>query len=140
VKWRFFKALLRGGDPDAERIYRWHITARKASNAKLGIGMDGKPDTDRYVSDCHRLLVSMRANGFNPAYAIPIDPDGELLGGAHRTACALALGIESVPVKRYEQKAWAPSWSLEWFKDNGMAADDFTRLSKDFDECMTSPR
>lgn len=134
VKWRHFRHLLHGGDHNAERIYRWHIQARKTANAKLGLGMDSKSGTDQYVSDCHRLLVSMRANGFCSEYAIPIDPDGELLGGAHRTACALALEIETVPVERRTNTAWAPAWGEEWFIANGMPDAYLDRLRKDWQE------
>jgi hypothetical protein len=90
-----------------------------------------KRTVDDYVHSAAILLYSMSLNGFNPAHAIPIDPDGELLGGAHRTACALALGIGDVPVIRHAQRAWAPAWGLDWFNDNGMAAGDLTRLSDD---------
>lgn len=121
-----------GDDRDSERVYRWHIEMRKSANAKIGLGMDSKPDTDRYVSDSRALLISMATKGFDPAYAIPIDPDGELLGGSHRLACALALGIDVVPVTRQQQRAWAPAWGEQWFRDNGMDDEDLRRLATDW--------
>lgn len=133
MKYRYFCHLCIGDDPDSERVYRHHLDARKAALAKINLGMDGKSGTDEYVHQARALLVSMATKGFDPAYAIPIDPDGELLGGAHRTACALALGIGDVPVKQHAQRAWAPAWGLEWFKDNGMATDDLARLRNDQD-------
>ena len=129
VKYRFFRHLCVGDDPDSERLYIWHIESRKAANAKINLGMDSKSGTDQYVTDCRNLLISMANRGFDPAYAIPVDPDGELLGGAHRVACALALGIETVPVERKDQRVWAPAWDRQWFVDNGMSASDLERVA-----------
>lgn len=132
VKWRYFRHLLTGGDADSERVYKWHLQARKAANAKVNLGMDGKANTDQYVEDSRNLLVSMAINGFNPEYPIPIDPDGELLGGAHRLACALALGIDAVPVERREQKVWAPAWDMNHFYHNDASAEDMQRIATDW--------
>jgi hypothetical protein len=131
-KHRFFLHLRGGNDPDAERVYRWHIEARKISNAALGFGMDGKVDTDHYVRMAGGLFVSMSLRGFLPQGAVPIDPNGELLGGAHRVACALALGINEIAVERHTALCWPPPWGEAWFLDNGMAAEDMERLRRDY--------
>jgi hypothetical protein len=86
VKWRLCKFLLHGGDSDAIRVYRDHIERRAISNAKLGLGMDSKRDTDHYIETAAALCASMALRGFIdvPEWRIPVDPNGELLGGAHR--------------------------------------------------------
>lgn len=94
-----------------------------------------KWSVDDYVAAAGALCASMANRGFIPECAVPIDPDGELLGGAHRVACALALGIEEVPVVRKETPAWAAPWGYAWFVANGMAADDLERLERDFSSC-----
>ena len=132
VKWRFFRHLIQSHDPDSERVYRWHIETRQKANARVGVGMDSKNGTDHYVSDCRRLLASMRNLGFRPQYAIPIDPSGELLGGAHRLACALALKLDEIPVKDEARRVWAPAWDEAWFLDNDMARADLCRLRQDW--------
>jgi hypothetical protein len=134
IKWRMFQHLLTGDDPDAIRIYRWSIATRKASNARLGLGMDGKADTDAYIETAAALCASMALRGFIdiPEWRIPVDPNGELLGGAHRVACALALGIEEVPVVRMPQTVWAPPWGEAWFIENGMDEEDLERLRQDW--------
>src|SRR5688572_11114760 len=132
VKWRFFRHLLSNTDADAERVYRWHIEARRSANAKVHLGMDGKSGTDQYVQDCGRLVISMGAHGFKSECAIPIDPNGELLGGAHRVACALALGIEAVPVSRQARVAWAPAWDEAWFIAADTRAVDLAHIRKDW--------
>jgi hypothetical protein len=132
VKARYFRHLIHGGDADAGRVYRWHIETRKRANTRLYIGMDGKSGTDQYVADCRQLLISMQALGFLTEHAVPIDPNGELLGGAHRVACALALGIPEIPVSSQLRRAWAPPWGEAWFAENGMGAEDLKRVRADF--------
>lgn len=74
----------------------------------------------------------MAHRGFLPEGAVPVDPDGELLGGAHRVACALALGIEEIAIERKENRAWAPPWDMQWFIDHGMGEEDLERLRQDW--------
>ncbi|MFW5926421.1 MAG: hypothetical protein ACOCSR_00070 [Wenzhouxiangella sp.] len=94
--------------------------------------MDGKSGTDQYVTDCQDLLVSMQQRGFLPEYAIPVDPNTELLNGSHRLACALALGIETVPVQCHNRHVWAPAWDCEWFVKRGMDRVEIARLVDDW--------
>jgi hypothetical protein len=132
VKWRFFRHLIDGTDPDAGRVYCWHIETRAHANARVRIGMDGKSGIEQYVQDCGRLLASMRASGFIAAHAVPIDPDGELLGGAHRTACAIALGLPAIPVTDEMRRVWAPAWDKQWFVSNGVEPADMERIAADW--------
>lgn len=83
-----------------------------------------KTDVDDYLAAALWLFQSMYKYGFNPENAVPIDPDGELLNGSHRAACALALGIEEIPVVNMPGKVWAPAWDADWFRSNGL--DDGT--------------
>ena len=129
VKWRFFNHLAGGADSAAERVYLWHIAKRRAS---------GFVDAEKWTIDVFRpvakaLLSSMYQHGFLPEFAIPIDPRGELLGGAHRTACALWLGIDCY-VQRMTQTVWAPAWDRQWFIDNGMSEEDLSRTLSDWKE------
>lgn len=130
IKWRFFSNL---SDPDARQLYIWHIWQRKAANAKIGLGTDSnKADLNDYLVKAYELCCSMKEYGFDPQYAIPVDPDGEILGGAHRLACAIALGFKSVPVGWQEKRVWAPTWDRQWFVDAGVSADDLARLDADW--------
>jgi hypothetical protein len=96
--------------------------------------MDSKRDTDHYIETAAALCASMAYRGFVgiPEWRIPVDPNGELLGGAHRVACALALEIEEVPVVRMPTPAWAPPWGEQWFIENGMDEEDLERLRQDW--------
>lgn len=97
--------------------------------------MDGwKRTTDDYVNAALSMAVRMDGlTGFDELYPIPVDPDGEILGGAHRTACALALGIDCY-VQPMPQRAWTPAWDRQWFVDNGMSEEDLARTLADWDE------
>lgn len=88
--------------------------------------------SDLYVMEAKNLLASMQKQGFRLDGAIPLDPDGELLNGSHRGACALALGLPSVPVVKGNHKVWAPAWDEAWFITNKCPADDLDRIRKDF--------
>lgn len=134
MKWRLFRHLLEGNDGDAVPLYLWHLEKRSGARMAAGIATDGwKVNTDDYLASAASLAISMAHRGFDPAYAIPVDPDGELLGGAHRVACALALGIEAVPVRNERRLCWAPSWSIDWFEAHGMCEEDLSRLKADWE-------
>lgn len=102
---------------------------------RAGLATDGwKTSVGDYVRSSRALYESMREDGFRLSGAVPIDSAGELLDGSHRVACALALGIETIPVKREARHVWAPAWDYEWFVANGMGHDDLARLCRDLRE------
>ena len=82
-----------------------------------------------YVFAAAKLAYSVLDNGVR--IAIPVDPNGELLDGSHRVACAIACGIESVPVTRETQFVWAPPWDRNWFVMHG--AEDLSRVMADWE-------
>ena len=75
----------------------------------------------------------MESMGFLTSQPIPLDKTGELLGGAHRLACALALEIPNVGVEWHGHRVWAPSWDRKWFWDARMAPEDYLRLEADWE-------
>ena len=120
IKWRLFKHLLGGRDPYAVTLYRWHIEKRRSSGFVDGEKQKATDAStlDHYVSEAEILLRSMADNGFDDSHPVPVDPNRELLGGAHRVACAIALGFP-VCIEQRSEKAWAPAWGIRWFIDNG---------------------
>ena len=133
VKWRFFRHLMSGSDGRAETIYRWHIWVRSGARMTAGVATDvWKMTPDDYVTAARSLFASMTAKGFLPSGAVPVDPNGELLVGAHRVACALALGIDTSPVIRPNKYVWAPPWNEDWFVEAGMDDADLNRLRSDW--------
>ena len=140
MKARYFKHLLRGGDPDAERVYLWHIAVRSGARMEQGLTTDRwKRSLDDYLSSAKALFCSMGEKGFDPKCAVPIDPDGELLDGSHRVACALALKIEQIPIVRKPQRAWASAWDEASFIAADISAEDLGRLRQDW-RILNGPR
>lgn len=134
VKWRFFHNLLHGGDPDAERVYRWHIEQRSGARMKANLTTDQwKRTVDDYVSSANQLFDSMMSAGFQNFHAVPIDPDRELLDGSHRVACALALWLETIPVQVMDRRVWAPPWGYDWFVAKDMRKADLDRVMNDWE-------
>ena len=141
MKWRLFESFRLGSsDPDVERLYLWHIAARRNANRSVGVGMDANKASDAaYIPAAKALYQSMVAKGFDPAFPVPVDPNGELLGGAHRVACALALKIESIVVEHQERLVWAPAWGEQWFAQHGLSGEDLERLRSDFEFLANKP-
>ncbi len=133
VKHRFFRHLSGGDDPDSERIYRLHIELRSGARMKAGLATDKwKRKLDDYVSSAHQLHEWMMADGFRREFPVPIDPDGELLDGSHRVACALALGMPHVWCELRPDYVWAPRWDYLWFVQSKMPREDIRRVLRDW--------
>lgn len=131
VKWRFFRHLLAGGDPNSERVYRWHI-AKRTGGTEIDYRTERvtKRGIDEYVESSRALLASMQKCGFTKDGAVPIDRNGLPLDGSHRISAALALGIKVRVrlVKRVSKR----TWGFDWFAENGMSDDDLKRIVSDW--------
>ena len=92
-----------------------------------------KRTEDDYVNSATDLLHSMQQFGFLQSEPIPIDINGELFGGAHRLACAIALQIKLVPVVTIQHAVWAPPWNEAWFVEHGIAPSDLKQIRDDFE-------
>jgi hypothetical protein len=138
VKTRLFRHLLGGEDDDAVSVYRWHITARSGYRMAAGVATDSwKRSVEDYLTSANYLLENMHTKGFDTSEPVEIDRDGELLGGAHRLSCALALQIPEVPVAQYQDRTvWAPAWDFHWFTAAGMPQDWLKKTTEDFIELL----
>lgn len=127
IKWRFFRHLLSGGDPDSVRVYRWHIQARTGGNEKRS----WKATLDDYVLAAGALAFSMKAGGFDPSQPVVICPKGKLRDGAHRIACALATG-GLIRFEKHPKPGTARPWCGQYLKDAGIRPDDLKHVLKDW--------
>ena len=133
MKFRFFRHLYGGDDPDSERVYRWHIEERSGPRMRAGLTTDQwKHSLDDHVNSAKELFGSMKMIGFSLEDAVPVDPRGELLDGSHRVACAVALNLKEIYVLPKPNSVWAPPWDLEWFIAHGMKSRDIERLKVDW--------
>lgn len=132
VKWRFFRHLHGGSDPDAVKVYLWHINERIGPRMRAGLATDVyKKDLGDYLTAAQELYESMYEGGFLVSGAIPLDRNRDLLGGAHRLACAIALGI-NVSVVQHDREVWAPPWNRGWFVEKGLSWKSLQRLDDDW--------
>ena len=132
LKWRLFRHILGGDDQEAVDLYFWHIAKRRAD----GFIDSEKNSPDDYRDGAMALAESMSQFGFDSRYPIPLDKNGEILGGAHRLGCALALDIDVVTLKFDDKEAWAPDWGHRWFREHGFPNVHRKRLLKDFDNLL----
>jgi hypothetical protein len=122
VKWMFFRHLLKGDDPDSERIYRWHIYERTGGQEPRG----WKETVEDYVMVCKSLLKDMLKVGFNSEFPLEYGQNGKLRDGAHRLACSLLLGLDiyRVIVPAHGNMTWGENW----FVRHGVAPEDLERI------------
>lgn len=134
VKWRFFRHLLEGGDPDSERVYRWHIQRRTGGHERNGSG-NWKRTVQDYVDACPDLLGSMLVNGFHTSSPLEYGCNGRLRDGAHRLSCALLLKCD-VMIEAVDRDGTA-TWGEMWFRQNGIAQVDLDRIHADW-KCLSA--
>lgn len=116
--------LLGGKSSYPEKLYRAHIVSITHGSNKEDDGSKG--DGDAYVAAFNLLLDSMRANGFDANYPVPVDRNMTLIDGAHRVAAALALNLP-VPVVKFSHVA--PAYSASMFGQQHRAAVEYCKLS-----------
>lgn len=110
-KYMFFKDLQNSTqDSKIEDMYRDHIFRRT-----MGKG-DNKNSVDEYVSAAKSLFNSMKTTGFNPLYPVPYTSRG-INNGAHRIACALALGIKQIDAVQITGNVKKLEWGESFFND-----------------------
>lgn len=125
IKRRFFAAP---HDTDAERLYRWHIWARTQGIEPRS----WKRSVDDYVSAALALRSGMEM-GFLGGCPVIVGSNDRLIDGAHRVACAAALGIDVVVEKTSEPGRAAP-WGTKRLIADGIKGVDLVAVLKGFDE------
>jgi hypothetical protein len=125
----WFRHLLRGNDPDAERLYRWHIWCRDG-----GYEHDGTSRAEfEAVRNSRLLLHSMRARGYDADEPVRVGVNDRLLDGGHRVACALALRLPEIWQVKDPREA-RRTWGIDWFAahglDDGEQADLLLRFAR----------
>jgi len=125
VKYRFFDMLLRGRAlPDVEEMYTRHILSRTGG---VEPGNSTKTSLALYITSARVLFERIREIGFDPGDPIPVDQWGRLRDGAHRVACAAALGLK-VDVLYLKVRYPIRQWGIDWFLANGFSRKYVTGL------------
>ena len=108
VKYGYAKAFL----SNSSDLDKWRTLYETMQKDKGRV-----PDIEGF----NKLIKSIQKKGFDPAYAIPVDENYDILDGSHRLAIALALNIPiyvqtfSKASKNYEKNRLT-SFSQEDFK------------------------
>ena len=84
-----------------ERMYKQHIMQRtgaqeKATSKEKDLGLKDKTSIEDYITRAEELKSSMLKEGFKKEHEVSVYECGAPLNGAHRIACAKALGIDPV--------------------------------------------
>ena len=127
VKWRFFRYLRKGIDPDSERIYRWHIEKRTGGREPRG----WKRSIEDYVMVCKALLEDMLKVGFNPDFPLEYGENGRLRDGAHRLACSLLLGLDVYRIVMPINGNM--TWGEDWFVRHRIPPEDLQSIKADWE-------
>lgn len=134
VKYLFAKEILESENNDYvtncyQELYIRHILMR-TMGMEPDINTQGnytKEFIQEYISSFKKLINSIKENGFNMNYPIPVN-EGLLEDGAHRVAASLLLG-KNIYVTNSDHVA---SWDFNWFCENGFNIEDKQRILKGF--------
>lgn len=127
IKTRFFRHLHHGGDPDSDRIYRWHIQTRTGGRERRS----WKTCIDDYVEASGALVANMALSGFDINQPVSICRMGRLKDGAHRIAAALLFGC---PIYWTQDNVigHARPWDESFMKQKGVRPEDLARIVSDY--------
>lgn len=133
VRYLIAKDILFGVEnPANTSLYCRMILIRTGANEGKGYFSEyERIGTSEYIDAIKKLADSMRKEGFNKEYAIPLGSNGVFLNGAHRVATALALE-ENIWISKYGEYAGATDFSISWFYNNGFTNDDIIRILRGY--------
>ena len=116
---------------EVKNLYIRHILMRTGGIEPQDFlkNKSNKTSINDYLDNFKELLFSIKNNGFDSKYPIPITYNNMILNGAHRVACSMALNQE-VYVQRYDNASGC--WAFEWFDINGFSNEDKMRILKGF--------
>ena len=97
-----------------ESLYCEHI---KAFNHFVEADSTGKVGKESFVSNFKNIIESIKRNGFDSNYCIPVSENLIPLDGAHRIAAAAALNLD-VTVVNLELKD--EKYNIDFFRSRGL--------------------
>lgn len=95
------------------KLYNIMQQARCAQNNKI-------PQCQANNQEAFIQLIKSFENGFDINYPIIVNRNFELLDGSHRLALSLYKHIKDIPILRWDT-VFTVNYSLNWFKENGLA-------------------
>lgn len=134
VKYLYIQALETGGEVDYfTHLYDKHILERTGGRKTVYEYQDGEPKpvqtkegVDAYRKDFSGLIQSIKKNGFDRSFFIPVSKqNGIILDGAHRASCSLYFNIR--PDVLYEDRP-GRTWDCRWFREHGFSEDEMHHI------------
>lgn len=117
IKLSYLKSLGTKQTADPQILYDAHIHAFSLG-AMTEPGNERKTAGSIFRDDFSSIHHDMSKNGFDGSLSlIPLARDGTILNGAHRTACAIALGL---PLRAVETSLDPVNYDYRFFKRRGM--------------------
>ncbi len=77
------------------------------------------------------LVLSIKENGFDRDYFIPVDSEGKLINGRHRLSAAIANRV-SVWTRSYLFGGFHFHFNIEWLKDLNFTEDEITEVYEEY--------
>lgn len=123
IKYMYIEAYITG------KNYKYYLELYKRHIAlRTGGFEDKKKSINDYVNDFNNLIDSMKIEGFDKNYPIPISSSNNIiLNGAHRLSCCLYFKLDMY-VKFYDKKGL--SWDFDWLVENNFDKDNINILNK----------
>lgn len=139
IRYLYAKELLQGiEEGEGSRLYTKFIEKKgieePLTNKVFAFfsDYDQKIGVPAYKDSFQKLITSMKRNGFEKEYFIPLDKHGEIINGAHRLAAALALEIPVWIVDFPLFEGFGFDFSEEWMERNGFLYEEIQTLKEQF--------
>jgi len=112
-------------------LYGRMILARNAAHEPLGKNtFTEKIGVSDFVENAKNLYRSIKDNGFDKKFSVPIGTEGSLFNGSHRIATSIVLN-EDIWVTKSDEKGFN-NFGIEWFYDNGFNEDDIMMILRGY--------
>lgn len=141
IRYLYAKELLQGiEEGEGSRLYTKFIDKKgieePLSNKVFAFFSDyeQKIGVPAYQNSFQKLIKSMKTNGFEKEYFIPLDKHGEIINGAHRLAAALALKIPIWAVDFPLFEGFGFDFSEEWMGKNGFLYEEIQTVKGQFEQ------
>lgn len=138
IKFLYFKALDTSINLSFfENLYLKHILQRTGGIEPPDVSElnkdTSKVEVSQYLDDAKKLFKSIKENGYDPTFSIPISSRGLILNGAHRLACAKYFGIEDVSVLELPDADLPLKWDFDYLKkDDFFSATELETIAREY--------
>ena len=127
IRYQVVNSYLNNGSKDIEKYFSYYDTMQKERvnrNSRLQF---------------EELIKSVERKGYqSDKHPLTLDTNGLLVDGSHRLACALALGVDKLPVKFSTEIKGPTNYGKDWFLKRDFSSDLINRLDYQLNEILIS--